>query len=895
MANPVLEQCVKLANGLVDIGKSMPFVAPIFTILKVIIDVEQKARDAASKCDDLIERINFMVSHLLVLKNVHVYETVELVVQRMEKVLKDAAALITAYRKQGKIARRLNMSNKENFITAGEEIQAVTGDLMLSLQIQQTGQLDVLTKAFPKDPEDDAAEAFLKAHGGEEAVKHNEELVRQFAAQTHLTMDDSVMEELNLNLSDMMREQKDQIEALLRENVTAAVMEGIKGFAGELAQAEDAREREEKKTCVQCGNEYRESVNVATSCSFHKAESPSNSRTGTYPCCGDALPCQRRQHRAKHHNDYPYGPFFTRARNILNYTDCVDWDIDITEPNLDEGGNDQVIGVGRLLKWQSGTPRIKEPILAVRIGIIRYTGKFFFGTFDPNDIIDLNLAGAPSFIAKVDDDDNGSFAMAEWMLGTDGLIKGVRLTAKVSSSLWPTVKEVLIDVDDTMERIGEVRTVSEGGLKPYKPIGNYRLPEPIRAGGTLKMPSRKVRKDFKTVSTSADLSVIITPKSDPPIEANPNFANGHSDTFVGTVSVFNKHKSEALTILSAKAVWRLVGDTDWKECKSFKVEEFITMPINISSRETGLLSFHCVVPRSEEDTKDDVNWWNRAYIARHRPLRLRLTLTDVEGEECSTTLEYFYTPVRVPQEKSEDDAAFFFFDHVRGVTRNHVSFKTNTSRDEVFALPNKAYTVDDLNRIVYKAQKTGVTEIDLEINHKLLSPEGSFWNAWALVDLSCMRVYAIKVLLRQNKEDKHQTMFCLGYASVPDYGDAVESRPIQYAMEFVGAPEVVEDEYDPYLEEDGLDDVVPETPKPLPSDDKQNVAGTGSMMSLNGPVTLAFPETLNEHFKSNIDRNLERMADAVEALVGVLGGMAANTNSVDSLVKIVSRLADKNV
>jgi hypothetical protein len=61
----------------------------------------------------------------------------------------------------------------------------------MSLQIHQTGKLDILTRAIPVDAEDIAANTFVASHGSIDAVVYDRELVKEFAQQQHLVMDDS--------------------------------------------------------------------------------------------------------------------------------------------------------------------------------------------------------------------------------------------------------------------------------------------------------------------------------------------------------------------------------------------------------------------------------------------------------------------------------------------------------------------------------------------------------------------------------------------------------------------------------------------------------------------------------------------------------------------------------
>lgn len=118
-----------------------------------------------------MERINFLVSHLVVLERIHNIEamtdTLMTVLQKVQDTLKEAAALIEAYRKQSKIARRLRMSNMQNFELMAGKITACSSDLMMSLQIQQTGDLSILKRMVPRDR---VAESFIRENGGQDMI-----------------------------------------------------------------------------------------------------------------------------------------------------------------------------------------------------------------------------------------------------------------------------------------------------------------------------------------------------------------------------------------------------------------------------------------------------------------------------------------------------------------------------------------------------------------------------------------------------------------------------------------------------------------------------------------------------------------------------------------------------
>ncbi|KAF8517483.1 hypothetical protein JB92DRAFT_3113528 [Gautieria morchelliformis] len=75
---PIIANAIHILDQVSDLGKAMPFVAPAFVLLKFIIEVEKKARDADAKCSDLLERITFMLSHLPALKTVEIIKPTQL-------------------------------------------------------------------------------------------------------------------------------------------------------------------------------------------------------------------------------------------------------------------------------------------------------------------------------------------------------------------------------------------------------------------------------------------------------------------------------------------------------------------------------------------------------------------------------------------------------------------------------------------------------------------------------------------------------------------------------------------------------------------------------------------------------------------------------------------------
>ena len=856
--NPTVQLALQVLESLSDVGKALPFVAPAFILLKIIIDMERRAQDADAKCTDLIERVTFMLSHLPALEKIEIVPATRQVIDRMNEVLKDAAALITAYRKQSRVVRRLRISNRDKFATCADSINNCCNDLLISLQIHQSTKLDILTRAIPVDADDMAADTFVADHGSLDAVVYDRELVKEFAQQQHLVMDDSVMEQLSANISDSMTQNHLRLEGILKANVNSAIVDGLKNLAAEMY----ASEAEQKFKCVQCDKEFTESNNGPKTCSFHRGEY--SSWTKSYPCCGTAHPCQFNAHRMNHHCDYPYGSFFPRAYAITGYVDTVDSWTAVEDTNL-ETDEVQIASIGRLLRWVSRGALIDENTLLISVGRVWYKTPYYFNTFTAKELQDITKSvrlSRRTMIYRTSPNEN-EYAMAAWILSVSGKITGVRLTAKSATSTNPYVRVCPIDLS-TCTKSGDILTISEGGMRSYVPASPYILPATVRVGPEVSdSPARPVRTNFKT-RTTPSLRIILKTTSDPPLVANPKWASTTCDYFEGSVSVFNNHAPGSLnpiTIATVSASFRLVGEPEYQPVESCKLEDS-QVPVTIEPRQSWIVKFQVGVPRTEEDSKCEIRWWNRAFMARYRPVRIKLIFEDIEGEQCSLVLEYVYKPY--PLEKRKDSyLEFFFFDNPVTLERYYVDITPSSADKGVVKIKHTDITVNKLEKTVYKALKTGQTEVDLEIGQ---DKSGEWeWNVWALIDLSCRRVYGFKILMKEGRNVQIKRLACLGYVLCPDYGDIIinETRPISYASETVTLPCL-----EPYIVQetvvdDTLDDFKPPVPPKLSS-----ISSSPSDVPPPPPGSF-IPGELNGRLAS-IDSSLARIADALERLVGFM-------------------------
>ncbi|KAF9346147.1 hypothetical protein BGX26_002364, partial [Mortierella sp. AD094] len=781
--NEVLNNMIQLTDKLVDIGKVVPFIAPAFVVLKFIIDIETKAREADEKCQDLMERINFMISHILVLERIEIMDTLRTVLQKVQDVLKEAAALIEAYRKQGKIARRLKMSNTQNFESMAGKISGCSSDLMMSLQIQQTGDLSVLKRSVPRDL---VAEDFIKEHGGQDVINSNPELVKQFADKMHLTMSDKVMEQMQSNMQELMTQNQHQIEDMIRQSSTTGVADMIKAIA---SQQRDW-EAELKLTCVQCEKDYIVSANGPRACGYHAGVGNAN----RYNCCHNTTPCQKGYHQSEHHSKYPYSTFFVWAYGLLGYSDMTNYWANIRDVDLDVEDTTQIARVGQLLRWKSGLSAVTTPLMLVSVGDVRDNRSCYLHIFDVGSLerarIEAIKTGNIIVFKNAPENEVTAFSMAEWVMDQETQqITGIKLTVKVTSSKTATICVVPIDPKSLKMPSGKsIEYLSRATTEIFKPDKPYEFPEMILRGPHLSETRLREPREFKTKASPKVPLVLMAPYE---MVANNSVMTSVAeiDRFLGLWRGFNKSplsSQNQIVLMSAKAEYRLVGEKEYKPVKWFGLRANVKFPISIAPMESVDIPFEFVVNKPQTVIDRQKVAINFAHLTIHHPLRIRITLTDVEGETISLVQEYVHK-VHGVSPRQKNDIGFFYIDDIDLSQRTIITFKEPLYTEQHvvdicagYALTSRISELD-LRKIVHKAERTGVTQVDMKIG---FSDMGLDWTCWALVDLSCKRVYGFKVIAKHGSMTPVKYSGCLGYAPCPLYGgDGLETRPIQYAVE----------------------------------------------------------------------------------------------------------------
>ncbi|KAG0235855.1 hypothetical protein BGW41_000647 [Actinomortierella wolfii] len=851
--SPAVTNMIDLAEKLVDVGKVMPFISPAFVVLKIIIDIETKAREADEKCLDLVERINFLVSHLLVLERIHdvenLMETLQVVIQKVNDTLKEAAALIEAYRKQNKITRRLRTSNVQNFDQMATKITTCSSDLLMSLQIQQTGDISILKRAVPRDR---VAEAFIRDNGGQEIINNDPSLVRKFAEQVNLTMSDQVMEQMQSNMQEVIAKNQSQIEAAIRESSSTNVADMIKAIATHQRQLE----AEMKLTCVQCEKEYNVSTNGPESCLFHSAVG----NYDRYHCCQKTSPCQKGYHQPEHHSKHPYSNFFPWSYGILAPKDTVDYWVKIKEIDLDKDDDTigQVVRVGQLIRWRSWGELVTVPLMLVNIGHVQDDMPYYMEIFDIASLEEKRkeiLRTRQTLIFKnAPDTETRAFSMGEWVLDEETeQISGIRLTVKVASSQTATV--CIVPLDPLLLKMpvnSSVEYISRCSGEVYKPDRPYEFPETIQLGPVIRPNRLREPRSFRTKISSPNIPLLFMPAYE--MVANNEFkiANNKEDIFRGTWRALNRSplsSQRQIILLSARFEYRLVGQPEYKPVKAFAFRNGVNLPISIAPSEVVDIPWEFVVDKPEHCQGSSLLAINFAHLTIHQPLRLRVTFTDTEGEEVSFIQEYVHG-VMGAKRPEPDDLGFFFVDNIYSCVRTAVVISPSPSPDEYLLkitpglMASHKVTEDDLRKIVARAERSGITEVDMNLGVKNL---GLDWKIWALVDLSCRRVYGFKVLLYHGTMTPERISASLGYAPCPLYGgDNLETRPIQYAKETEIVPKV-----DPYeevvvIEDDDVDKDVMIPVEAAPQVPSKSVTRTVTPTSVPVPKPLTWPPPMPE-------------------------------------------------
>lgn len=653
------------------------------------------------------------------------------------------------------------------------------------------------------------------------------------------------MEQMQSNMQELITRNQSQIEAIVHESSSINVAHMIKAIATHQRELE----AELKLTCVQCEKDYNVSTNGPESCRFHSAVG----NYDRYHCCQKTSPCQKGYHQPEHHSKYPYSSFFLWSYGILAPTDTVTYWVKIKEIDLDKDDDTtgQVVRVGQLIRWRSWGELVTTPLMLVNVGHVQDDMPHYLEIFDLASLEDTRKrilrTGQTLIFKNAPETETAAFSMGEWVMDEETQqIAGIKLTVRVASSKAPTV--CIVPLDPLLLRMPDEATVkylSRCSGTVYKPDRPYDFPETIQLGPAI--PSSRLRepRSFRTKISSPNIPLLLTPAWEMVANNDAKLANNQEDRFRGTWRALNRSplsSQKQIILLSVKFEYRLVGEPTYRPVKSFALRNGVKLPITIAPSQAVDFPWEFLVDKPEHCQGGSLLAINYAHLTIHQPLRLRVTFTDIEGEEVSLIQEYVHGVMGAVLPKPED-LGFFFVDKIYECQRTSVKISESPYPERYLLgisagyMPTNKITEVDLHKIVAKAEKTGITEVDMKLGFRDM---GIDWTVWALVDLSCRRVYGFKVLLYHGSMTKDRVSASMGYAPCPIYGgDNLETRPIQYAEESDIVPNVTHWDDVVIIEDDDVDNEVMIPiggSSPLPA---------ASVAPIPAPVSVPVPEPIS--------------------------------------------------
>jgi len=283
---------------------------------------------------------------------------------------------------------------------------------------------------------------------------------------------------------------------------------------------------------------------------------------------------------------------------------------------------------------------------------------------------------------------------------------------------------------------------------------------------------------------------------------------------------------------------------------TFKFEPFSCEPL-----ENNLVAFEIHVP----DEKKTGRIFNQSWVARHSPIRLKITFEDVFGSKISHVLEYVNKGYPL-EEKKDTDILFLHADTTFDRNRNSLRVSPTNSERELVKIDGYTVTKPMLRSFVYNAIKTGITE---QLVHEHIDTNKGT-KVWALIDLSCQIVYAFKVLFYTIPTVSAQ----MGYVKVNQYEKPQpEKKPIKPANEVEKLPEITT----PYENQFPQDDEFDDNPQPLSTG---QTSASNAQSGANDGIGILVE--LNENMKKvansldrlqSIDNSLARLADSFEEIL----------------------------
>jgi len=309
---------------------------------------------------------------------------------------------------------------------------------------------------------------------------------------------------------------------------------------------------------------------------------------------------------------------------------------------------------------------------------------------------------------------------------------------------------------------------------------------------------------------------------------------------------------------------KLLNGSEWHAIPdaAFDFGRYSPMPATLPATSSGDIIGTVRVPHTfgNNVAKCKSNYkgnWYRSYIARHKPLRMRFSFVATDGTIASRVVEYVQK-IGKPgtlATRSDEDLVFLAIDDAEHIERVSANIRALSDANLV-SIAGSDFSVLAAKKIVFQAMKEGKGEIALDSFNK--SNDATERKVWALVDLDCQTVYAIKMMLT----DANTGVACVGYAPVRFYGDAsAAAKTPRPAIEGVLLPKLNKPlpTFDFADNDDKIDDL---TEKDLKFDLPAAAAATGG----GGGGASADLSRLEAKMDA-LNANVLRIAVALEALV----------------------------
>ena len=543
-----------------------------------------------------------------------------------------------------------------------------------------------------------------------------------------------------------------------------------------------------------------------------------------------------------HHLEHPYEALVAKLRESLSQK-YAHFQFSRLEDRPFTEGPTLVVVIGELLKtgvaeWED------EPYLFVQVG--DWDDLSYFRVFPVSELEFLSFLIKNSTRTFYTD----SSVCLEWVIHDSGDIVGIKSQVQSITSNHP-ITETIIFNPETLELVSV--TKSENHRFSFTPSEEYVLPENIYIGKDIKTRERRTWETRGPLKSKIQLSLVS------PLEANQFPQDTVHDYFTGALSI-SKNPSFKFENPSIVAEYRLVGESRYASVKSLVYDKWSVEDFRVHGNLK--LNFCVIIERVEADKRLGVLVKDSALVARDRPLRLKFTLLDENESYCYLITEY----LSYMSEPKSQRSNLVYFNNIQRMERVTACLEFI---DQKISIPEFEFELDEFshNKIVYSATLDKITEVLLK-EMGLNNVKGKLYG---LIDLSCKRIYSYKVIFFQVGSG----FGSLGYLLAPRFGINNQIMPIQYANEEAQLS-VVEPELslENYVQDDDFDDLIVEDEVSNTSAASIDSKSPTEAELIHATRTIGH-QSLEERLE-NIDRNLERTANAVENLTAFLKTLALN-------------------